>query len=237
MLNPSKDSPDVIFVPQGAGNWFYCPHCNTFQDRDVNAAYNLAKYNALIQNSARSQLLLDRLDSESSERSDISSLRKINSLADLINARYIVRKKGLERVKISLVNSVRYFFTNVVNAYLGMGTLEGVIKWTNDRSIYDEFRSLSGYSTAILSVNRALAKIYSYSQETSAVPIGQFQISEADKNNLLSENFYKTLFDHTQGNRDFYTANPKLKWFPDNILKPNEDPPPSTHHQPVNAPS
>ncbi|MHA1521659.1 MAG: hypothetical protein ACTSRK_15885 [Promethearchaeota archaeon] len=234
ILNPPKESPvepKIIFLPQGAGNWFYCPHCDTFQDRDANAAYNLAKYNSLMQNSARCQLLFDRLASES----------LISSLSSLILSQYITRKRGLKRVNISILKSVKNFFTNIINANLGSNTNDNTLKWTNDVSIFNEFRSFPKYSAAIGSINLALAKIHKFCKEedrTSDLKKFEIEINPDTGNpkiGLLTKEFYNKLSIHAR--HKFYTKNPKLRWFPELIIEPNEDPPPKKHHQPDNPPS
>ncbi|MHA1613029.1 MAG: hypothetical protein ACTSYU_13310 [Promethearchaeota archaeon] len=219
ILIPHEDppvDPEIIFLPQGAGNWFYCPHCKTFQDRDVNAAYNLAKYNSLMQNSARCQLLLDRIASKSSD----ASKEEIKSLSTLILSRYITRKRGLERVKTSILKSVRNFFTNIINANLGMGNHANVLKWTNDVSVFIEFNNSPGYSAAIDSINLALEKLYEY----GIAPKEEFEIPTSGDNFrkwLMGDKFYNKLINYSKN--DFYTKHPKLKWFPDNLVVSNKN--------------
>ncbi|MHA1776181.1 MAG: hypothetical protein ACTSWC_05375, partial [Promethearchaeota archaeon] len=139
-----------VFIPQGSGNWFYCPHCDHFIDRDQNAAYNLAKYNSLMYHAAKIQLLLDR------ESNPSDTTRRKN----FILSNFICRKKSKKHWVNSLNGAVRSFLELMEKS---LPDASAGYTFSNSSSVLQEFKEITKTTPAYTFFNNGLKEVLSIS--------------------------------------------------------------------------
>ncbi|RLI63054.1 MAG: hypothetical protein DRO88_10835, partial [Promethearchaeia archaeon] len=178
------------FIPQGSGNWFYCPHCDHFIDRDQNAAYNLAKYNSLMYHAAKIQLLLDR------ESNPLDNPLNITKRQNYILTNFISRKKSKKHWVNSLNGAVRSFLDGL-NASLT--DISAGYTFSNSSSVLQEFKEISKTTPAYTFFNNGLKEV----------------LSRSLGHNFKDEYFHEIIFDPDE---DISTNLDKTKSFVSNNI-------------------